>query len=32
MSEVDTLFMATSLIPSQREYGYGTGILDAVRS
>jgi hypothetical protein len=31
-TEFDNLFMATSLIPSQRDYGYGQGILDAVTS
>lgn len=32
MTEFDTLFMATSVIPTARDYGYGQGILDAFRS
>ena len=32
MTEFDILFTATSVIPSERDYGYGRGILDAVKS
>jgi oligosaccharide repeat unit polymerase len=32
MTEFDILFTATSVIPSQRDYAYGGGIVDAVKS
>jgi hypothetical protein len=31
-TEFDILFYATSLIPSERDYGYGQGLLDAFKS